>query len=251
MVMAPAAWFVLVPLAHGTRPPNSGRKKGVPNKISVEARTLASQLVNDVIYQTKLHDDFRRRRVHPTIEALIWSYHLGKPTQPIATNGSMALDVQARLDEERRVFASLDIHDLEQIAAESQALVDKAFAMVRANASPMLAGGSPAPAVFPTSPLASRPSSLPDVEITDETRGDAVASVEVQALAGEENGAGIDTVTQPQRKADDRVQLNNSMTSEVTTAPRPLVDNGDITAKPAGTATTTNIDEVNVPAGEP
>ena len=54
----------------GTRPPNSGRKKGVPNKISAEARTLASQLVNDVIYQTKLRDDFRRRRVHPTIEAL-------------------------------------------------------------------------------------------------------------------------------------------------------------------------------------
>ena len=130
----------------GTRPPNSGRKKGVPNKISVEARTLASQLVNDVVYQTKLRDDFRRRKVHPTIEALIWSYHLGKPTQPIAMNGSMALDVRARLDEERRVFASLDIHDLEQIAAESQALVDKAFAMVRANTSPMPVAVSSSPA---------------------------------------------------------------------------------------------------------
>lgn len=129
----------------GTRPPNSGRKKGVPNKISVEARTLASQLVNDVIYQAKLRDDFRRRRVHPTIEALIWSYHLGKPTQSIAVSGSMAFDVQARLAEERRVFAALDIHDLEELAAESQALVDKAFAMVRANASPMLVGVSPSP----------------------------------------------------------------------------------------------------------
>jgi hypothetical protein len=86
-----------------------------------------------VICQTKLHDDFRRRRVHPTIEALIWTYHLGKPTQSIAMYGRMALDVRARLDEECQVFASLDIHDLEQLAAESQALVDKAFAMVRAN----------------------------------------------------------------------------------------------------------------------
>ena len=131
----------------GTRPPNSGRKKGVPNKISVEARTLASQLVNDVIYQTKLRDDFRRRRAHPTIEALIWTYHLGKPPQAIAVSGSMAFDVQARLDEERRVFANLDIHDLEQLARESQALVDRAFALARANASPTMIGVSRSPDV--------------------------------------------------------------------------------------------------------
>ena len=101
----------------------------------------------DAAYQRKLRDDFRRRKVHPTIEALIWTYHLGKPTHSIAVSGSMAFDVQARLDEERRVFASLDIHDLEQLAAESQALVDKAFAMVRANASPMMIGVSPSPYV--------------------------------------------------------------------------------------------------------
>lgn len=43
-------------------------------------------------------DDFRRHKLHPTIEALIWTYHLGKPTQPIAVSGSMAFNVQARLD---------------------------------------------------------------------------------------------------------------------------------------------------------
>jgi hypothetical protein len=116
-----------------------------PNKITVEARTLASQLVNDAAYQAKLREEFRRRRVHPTIEALIWTYHLGKPTQSIAVSGSMAFDVQARLEEERRLFASLDIHDLEQLAAESQALVDRAFALARADASPTLAGVSPSP----------------------------------------------------------------------------------------------------------
>ena len=52
-----------------------------------------------VIYQTKLRDDFRRRRVHPTIEALIRSCHLGKPTQPIALNGSMALEAEWGLTE--------------------------------------------------------------------------------------------------------------------------------------------------------
>ena len=114
----------------GTRPPNSGRKPGTPNRISVEVKQLVSQLVNDVAYQHQLRRDFRRRKVHPTIEALIWSYHLGRPTQPIAVTASVHVD--ARLDEERRVFAMLDVSDLEQLAAESQALVDRALALGRA-----------------------------------------------------------------------------------------------------------------------
>ena len=115
----------------GTRPPNSGRKKGTPNRITVEARTLVSELVTNPNYQHKLRVDFARRKVHPTIESLIWTYHLGKPTQPIAVAGALALDVTTRLDEERAVFAQLDIHDLEQLAAESQALVDKALRLAK------------------------------------------------------------------------------------------------------------------------
>jgi hypothetical protein len=119
------------PPPKGTRHPGSGRMKGTPNKISVEARTLVAQLVNDVSYQFRLRRDFRRRKVHPTIESLIWTYHLGKPTQPIAMSGSLELDVHAKLEEERRVFATLDIADLEQLAAESQALVDRAFKLAK------------------------------------------------------------------------------------------------------------------------
>jgi len=115
------------PPPKGTKHPGAGRAKGTPNKISVEARQLASELVTDVNYQHRLRADFRQRRVHPTIESLIWTYHLGKPTQPIAVTGSMALDVSARLEDERQAFSLLDISDLEQLAAESQALVDKAF----------------------------------------------------------------------------------------------------------------------------
>ena len=88
----------------GTRPPNSGRKKGTPNRRSVEVKALVSQLVNDVAYQHKLRDDFRRRKVAPAIEALIWQYHLGRPTQPIDVTASV--DVNARLEEERRIFAN-------------------------------------------------------------------------------------------------------------------------------------------------
>lgn len=109
------------------RAPGPGRKKGVPNRISVEARQLASQLVTDVNYQSKLRADFRKRRVHPTIESLIWQYHLGRPLQSVAVSGSMALDVSTRLDDERMAFAALDLADLELLAAESQQLVNRAF----------------------------------------------------------------------------------------------------------------------------
>src|SRR5215203_4872971 len=89
----------------GTRHPGAGRKPGTPNRITVEARTLVSELVGNPNYQRKLRIDFERRKVHPTIESLIWTYHLGKPTQPIAMSGGLALDVTALLAEAREVFA--------------------------------------------------------------------------------------------------------------------------------------------------
>jgi hypothetical protein len=52
-----------------------------------------------------------------------------------------------KLDQERELFRQLPIKQLEILAAESQALVDRATAMVKANASPMLIGVSPSSAV--------------------------------------------------------------------------------------------------------
>jgi hypothetical protein len=120
------------PPPKGTRHPGAGRRKGTPNRITVEVRQLVSELVNNVNYQHRLRADFERRKVHPTIEALIWSYHLGKPTQPVAVSGGLALDVSGRLEEERRIFAQLDVADLEVLAAESQRLVDRALELTRA-----------------------------------------------------------------------------------------------------------------------
>src|SRR4051812_13281456 len=103
------------PPAKGTRHPGAGRVKGTPNRISVEARLLAGQLVNDAVYQHRLREDFRRRRVHPTIESLIWQYHIGKPVAPVALVGSLSLEVSGRLEEERAIFAALDLEQLEEL----------------------------------------------------------------------------------------------------------------------------------------
>lgn len=116
----------------GTRWPGSGRQKGSPNRISVDVRTLVSELVTNVNYQARLRRDFEQRKVHPTIESMLWAYYLGKPRQDVTVTAT--LDVTARIDEERRIFAALDVRDLEALAAESQATLDRAKALVAARA---------------------------------------------------------------------------------------------------------------------
>ena len=58
--------------------------------------------------------------------------------EPTATrteiSGSLSVDAQKRLDKERELFSLLSIQQMEEIAAESQALVDRVMVMVRANA---------------------------------------------------------------------------------------------------------------------
>src|SRR6185436_9517883 len=153
----------------GERYPGSGRKRGTPNRVSVELKTLVTQLVTDPNYQAQLRKDFRRRKLLPTIEAMAWNYHLGKPTQPVAIAGGLAIDVNARLDEERRIFSQLDIAELEQLAAESQALVDRAAALVKVRAK----AGTPT-VMAPTPQDIVVVAQTPDMEL--ETLGKCVGS---------------------------------------------------------------------------
>ena len=95
----------------------------------------------------------------------------------------------------------------------------------------MLVGVSPSHEDLSTSQLTNRPSNLPDVEVTDSTRIDAVASVDLQPLVDESN------VT----------MRTNGTTSDLTMAPRRPVDHGKSTGAPRDTRI--NIDEVRVPAG--
>jgi hypothetical protein len=49
------------------RTPGSGRKKGTPNRKTIEIRGLMAALVDDIEYQHKLREDFSHRRIHPSI----------------------------------------------------------------------------------------------------------------------------------------------------------------------------------------
>jgi hypothetical protein len=127
------------------RTPGSGRRRGTPNRKTVEMRALMIGLVHDVDYQCRLRQDFRRRRIHPTIEALVWAHTVGKPTERVQLSADLTMN--QKLDQERELFSKLDVQQLEELAAESQALVDKAMAMVRANS---VTG---APATAPREPV--------------------------------------------------------------------------------------------------
>jgi len=54
------------------RTPGSGRQKGTPNRKTLEVRELMALLVNDVDYQYRFRADFRKRRVHPSTEMMVW-----------------------------------------------------------------------------------------------------------------------------------------------------------------------------------
>jgi hypothetical protein len=106
--------------------PGSGRKKGTPNKKTIALRELMAALSGDVYYQEKLLKDFRTRRVHPSVEVRVWEYALGKPMDRVAVSANVTMD--ERLDAEAERLRWLDLPTLERLAAETQALMDRAFA---------------------------------------------------------------------------------------------------------------------------
>jgi len=88
-------------------------------------------LVGDIDYQARLRADFRRRRVHPTVETLVWSHVIGKPAERVQLSADVTMS--KRLDKERELFGRLSVEQLAELATRSQELVDTAAAMARAN----------------------------------------------------------------------------------------------------------------------
>ena len=62
----------------------------------------------------------------------MWAHIVGKPTERVQLSADVTMS--QKLDQERELFSKLSLEQLEELAAESQALVDKAMAMVKANA---------------------------------------------------------------------------------------------------------------------
>jgi hypothetical protein len=111
--------------------PGSGRRRGSLNRKTLELRELMAALVGNVDYQQKLREAWVKRRIHPTTEALIWAYAIGRPKDQIDMSAQVSMD--DGLAAEREMFTRLSVEELEALAAESQVLVDRAVSMARAH----------------------------------------------------------------------------------------------------------------------
>lgn len=54
---------------------------------------MAELFIMDADYQQRLLKDFKERKVHPSIEQMMWYYARGKPKETVAVEGQLALDV--------------------------------------------------------------------------------------------------------------------------------------------------------------
>ena len=111
------------------RTPGSGRRKGTANRKTVELRMLMGAMAGDIDYQRKLSQDFRKRRLHPSTESRIWEYAIGRPKEQIEMSANVTTN--ERLAAERDMLRQLDLKQLEALAGESQAMIDRAFAAAR------------------------------------------------------------------------------------------------------------------------
>lgn len=99
-------------------------KRG-PHRATVEIRELFEQIVQDPLYQKKLREDFRKRRVHPLTESTVWAHTAGKPPTQIDITAN--IDVNHRYEVEAQLLRSMDLPQLEALAEESQAMIDRAI----------------------------------------------------------------------------------------------------------------------------
>jgi hypothetical protein len=57
----------------------AGRPRGIPNKITVEIRQLALELVNNPDYRECFKQRLLKGKLAPAVEAMLWHYAFGKP----------------------------------------------------------------------------------------------------------------------------------------------------------------------------
>ena len=67
-----------------------GRKKGVPNRATAEARAVCAKIVNDPAYRKTLTQRARAGTLAPATEAMLWHYAFGKPKELFEHSGPEA-----------------------------------------------------------------------------------------------------------------------------------------------------------------
>ena len=71
--------------------PGPGRKKGVPNKATVEVRVACLAIVDDPQYRQTLLARARAGTLPPAVECMLWHYAKGKPKDRVEHSGGVVL----------------------------------------------------------------------------------------------------------------------------------------------------------------
>lgn len=70
-------------------PKSGGRKRGTPNKVTVEAKMACSEIVDDPEYRAKLRERAVAGELPPGLEQMLWAYAKGKPKEEISHSGEV------------------------------------------------------------------------------------------------------------------------------------------------------------------
>ena len=62
--------------------------------MTLAIKAIALGLVEDKDYRLKLRSDLCRRKVHPTIEAMLWHYAYGKPKDVVVLDGHFQMNAE-------------------------------------------------------------------------------------------------------------------------------------------------------------
>jgi hypothetical protein len=102
-----------------------GRKKGTPNKTTVELREFFSSVLRDPAYRAQLLTKARLGTLPPPVEIALWYYEMGKPKETIDQH----LDVSVQHAPETlaklvRKLPTEQLLELEALVARQEAILD-------------------------------------------------------------------------------------------------------------------------------
>ncbi|MDQ3417221.1 MAG: DUF5681 domain-containing protein [Acidobacteriota bacterium] len=70
----------------------AGRREGVPNKATAEARAVCALLVDDPAYLARLKTRLLAGKLPAAVECMLWHYRFGKPKERIEHTGKFTLE---------------------------------------------------------------------------------------------------------------------------------------------------------------
>ncbi len=68
-----------------------GRKKGVPNRATAEAKAICAAIVDNSTYRKNLMARAMAGELSPAVEAMLWAYAYGKPKELVEHAGGITL----------------------------------------------------------------------------------------------------------------------------------------------------------------